>query len=69
MRGLYRWTDTVIAKKMKIIVTGATGMAGAEGIRQANADNDIPEIIALGGRPLALPHPKITTGNHDVLFN
>ena len=54
---------------MKIIVTGATGMAGAEVIRQAIADNDIHEIIALVRRPLAILHPKITTVIHQDFLN
>ncbi len=47
------------------MVTGATGMAGAEVIRQAIADENIREIIALVRRPLEITHPKITTVIHD----
>ena len=36
---------------MKIIVTGATGLVGAEVVRQAMLDNDITEITALVRRP------------------
>jgi uncharacterized protein YbjT (DUF2867 family) len=32
---------------MKIIITGATGFVGAEGLRQAIEDNEINEIVAL----------------------
>jgi uncharacterized protein YbjT (DUF2867 family) len=49
---------------MKIIVTGATGMADTEVIRQAIEDEGIDEIIALVRRPLAITHPKITTVIH-----
>ena len=41
---------------MKIIVTGATGLVGAEVVRQALLDNDIQEITALVRRPLDIPH-------------
>jgi uncharacterized protein YbjT (DUF2867 family) len=41
---------------MKIIVTGATGLVGAEVVRQAMLDNDIQEISALVRRPLDIPH-------------
>ena len=58
-----------IDHKMKIIVTGATGMAGAEVMRQAIVDNDIQEIIALVRRPLAILHPKITTVIHHDFLN
>jgi len=49
---------------MKIIITGATGMAGAEVIRQAIAADSIQEIIALVRRPLEIANPKITTVIH-----
>ena len=54
---------------MKIIVTGATGMAGAEVIRQAITDDTISEIIALVRRPLEINHPKITTVIHHDFLN
>jgi uncharacterized protein YbjT (DUF2867 family) len=41
---------------MKIIVTGASGLVGAEVVRQAMMDNEIHEIIALVRRPLDIPH-------------
>lgn len=50
---------------MKIIVTGATGMAGSEVVRQAINDESISQIIALVRRPLEMMHPKITTVIHD----
>ena len=50
---------------MKILVTGATGMAGSELVRQAIADDSINEIIALARRPLEISHPKITTVIHQ----
>jgi uncharacterized protein YbjT (DUF2867 family) len=54
---------------MKIIVTGATGMAGSGVIRQAIADEDLHEIIALARRPLEIAHPKIKTAVHHDFHN
>ena len=54
---------------MKIIITGATGMAGSEVIRQAIADDTISEIIALVRRPLEINHPKMTTLIHHDFLN
>ena len=44
---------------MKVIVTGSTGTAGAEVVRQAVADNDIDEVILLARKPTETIHPKI----------
>src|ERR1700716_3166945 len=44
---------------MKIIVTGASGLVGAEVVRQAMMDNEMDEITALVRRPLDISHvPK-----------
>jgi uncharacterized protein YbjT (DUF2867 family) len=59
----------IFLQKMKIIITGATGMAGSEVIRQAIADNTITEIIALVRRPMLITHPKITTIIHQDFLN
>lgn len=50
---------------MKIIVTGATGMVGAEVIRQAILDKDIEEITAIVRKPLSITHPKLKTVIHN----
>jgi uncharacterized protein YbjT (DUF2867 family) len=46
---------------MRLIVTGATGMAGAEVVRQALAHPEIDGVTALARRPLDLRHPKLAT--------
>ena len=51
-------------KKMTILVTGATGMVGAEVLRQCIADSSIRQVIALVRRPLEMSHPKIRTVLH-----
>lgn len=49
---------------MKILVTGATGLLGAEVIRQAINDTTITEIIALTRNPVDIQHPKLKTIIH-----
>jgi uncharacterized protein YbjT (DUF2867 family) len=44
---------------MKIILTGATGTAGSEVLRQALADKDVTEILVLSRRPLDIADPKL----------
>lgn len=50
---------------MKIIVTGATGLVGAEVLRQAILDDDISEVTALVRKPIEVSHPKIKTIIHN----
>lgn len=49
---------------MKIIVTGATGMVGAEVIRQAIADTEITSIVAIVRGALDIEDPKLKTVVH-----
>lgn len=50
---------------MKIIITGATGMVGAETLRQAIADDSITEVTAIVRKPLTLQHSKVKTILHQ----
>ncbi len=54
---------------MKILVTGATGMAGSEFIRQAITDDTIQQITALVRRPMEIIHPKINAVIHSDFLN
>ena len=55
---------------MNIIVTGATGLVGAEVIREAIKDDGISSITALARRPLTIPqHPKLNTIIHKEFMN
>jgi nucleoside-diphosphate-sugar epimerase len=54
---------------MKLLITGATGMAGAEVVRQAIADESIKEITTLVRRPMEIIHPKITAVIHNDFLN
>jgi uncharacterized protein YbjT (DUF2867 family) len=49
---------------MKIIITGATGMVGAEVVRQAIVDEGIEEITAISRKPLNTESPKLKTIIH-----
>jgi uncharacterized protein YbjT (DUF2867 family) len=49
----------------RILITGATGLAGSEVIRQALLDEDVSEVTALVRRPLAVQNPKLKVVLHD----
>ena len=51
--------------KKHIIVTGATGLAGSEVVRQAILDKDIETITALVRSPLPIQHPKLNIVLHE----
>jgi len=52
-----------------IIVTGATGTAGSEVIREALNETDIVTVTALVRRPLDIQHPKLKTIIHNDFLN
>lgn len=45
---------------MRLLVTGATGLAGAEVVRQSLEDADVDGVTALVRRPSDFTHPKLT---------
>lgn len=49
---------------ISIVVTGATGTAGSEVIRQALTDNSIDKVTAMVRRPLNLSHSKLNMVIH-----
>ena len=44
---------------MKLIITGVTGVAGSETVRQALVDPRITHVTAISRRPIALQHEKL----------
>jgi uncharacterized protein YbjT (DUF2867 family) len=50
---------------MKVLVTGATGMVGSEVMRQALADPDISEVVALVRKPPAFEHSRLSVMLHQ----
>lgn len=54
---------------MRIIVTGATGLVGAEVLRQAIKDSQIEEVIAIARNKPEVEDPKISFIKHDDFLN
>lgn len=54
---------------MIILITGATGLVGAETVRQAINDPAVDEIIVLVRNQPAMMHPKITVVQHSDFLN
>jgi nucleoside-diphosphate-sugar epimerase len=54
---------------MKLLMTGSTGMAGSEVIRQAIVDDSITTIYALSRKPLEIVHSKLHTIIHSDFLN
>ena len=54
---------------MKIIVTGGTGLAGEELVRQAITDDKITSITVIVRRPVKLQSPKLKTIIHKDFMN
>lgn len=53
------FTFVLISVSMNILVTGATGMVGAEVVRQAILDDDVRQVTCLVRREGNLKHPKV----------
>ncbi len=54
---------------MKIIVTGATGLVGAEVIREAIKNSAITQVVAIVRKPLSIQHEKLKTILHQDYLN
>ena len=50
---------------IRILITGATGLAGSEVVRQALLDDGIAQVTALVRRPPAIQHPKLRIVLHE----
>jgi uncharacterized protein YbjT (DUF2867 family) len=50
---------------MKVIVTGVTGTAGSEALRQALEDPAIEKVFAISRRPIDVAHPKLEIIVHE----
>ena len=56
-------------KKIKVIITGATGMVG-EGVLSVCLQNqDIEKILIINRRPSGITHPKITEIIHENFYD
>ncbi len=54
---------------MKIIVTGATGLVGAEVVREAIKNPAITQVVAIVRKPLSIQHQKLKTIVHQDYLN
>jgi uncharacterized protein YbjT (DUF2867 family) len=50
---------------IKVILTGATGLAGSEVLRQGLADSRVQSITVVSRKPVAQSHPKIVQVVHE----
>ena len=54
---------------MKIIVTGCTGLVGAEVLRQSILDDSVTEVLAMSRSSIYVHHPKIKELIHKDFLN
>lgn len=54
---------------MKVIVTGATGLAGSEVVRECLKDPNIERVMVLARRPIGIEDSKLVTVLHDDFSN
>jgi len=52
-------------RRVKIILTGATGFVGGEVLRQLLVHAEVTGVTALTRRPLGVTHPKLTSVIHE----
>jgi uncharacterized protein YbjT (DUF2867 family) len=50
---------------MKVIIFGATGLAGSEVVKQALQDPEITEVVAVVRKKLPMQHPKLKVVTHS----
>lgn len=56
-------------KKIKTIITGATGMVG-EGVLHVSLEHpDVEQVLVINRKPCGLTHPKLTEIIHDDFYN
>jgi hypothetical protein len=49
--------------KKRLVIVGATGMAGGYALRFALEDSAVISVMAMGRRPLGISHPKLNEVN------
>lgn len=57
------------ARKMKVLIFGATGMVGQGVLRECLAADDVVSVTAIGRAPVDMQHPKLHQIIHADLFD
>jgi hypothetical protein len=55
--------------KLRVIITGATGMVGEGVLHQCLNDERVEKVLLLSRKAYGLPHPKLKELLHDDFFN
>jgi uncharacterized protein YbjT (DUF2867 family) len=55
--------------KIKVIVTGATGMVGEGVMHECLLHNDVEEVLAITRKPTGITHPKLKEIVHENFFD
>ncbi|MBV9963764.1 MAG: NAD(P)H-binding protein [Parafilimonas sp.] len=70
LRSMYReFCSSLELCKMKLIITGATGMVGSEVLRQSIADDEIESVTIIVRRQTDITHPKLKTIIHQIFLD
>src|SRR5450432_1953847 len=55
--------------KIKVIITGATGMVGEGVLHECLLSNDAEEVLIINRKPSGIKHPKLKEIIHKDFFN
>lgn len=58
-----------MAQKLKVIITGVTGMVGEGVMHQALARDEVSEVLVITRKPSGFKHPKLKEIIHADFFN
>lgn len=58
-----------MAQKIKVIITGVTGMVGEGVLHQALLRNEVSEVLVINRKPCGVTHPKLKEIIHSDFFN
>jgi putative NADH-flavin reductase len=55
--------------KIKVIVTGVTGMVGEGVLDECLLHHDVQEVLVIGRKPCGITHPKLSEIIHKDFYN
>lgn len=61
--------DQKLNSKLKVIITGATGMVGEGVLHECLNHDDVENILVINRRPCGVTHPKLKEIIHDNFFD